>query len=108
MSSCKCKGFKKRIDKLNVGEYIVNQSEVHVKAFETKNGIQTFYCPFCKTNYNKNAEPTGDAKMILHTHSYNPESTLSKRLPHCGVRHDWLGNCYKNFPDEYTQFCIHK
>jgi hypothetical protein len=103
-----CNVLKKDIDKLNIGEYIVKDSEVHVKVFNINNGIQTFYCPFCKSVYDKHGNPTKDATPILHTHSYNPMAKVSKRVPHCGVRHDdFLGNYSKCFPDKYIQFCIH-
>lgn len=107
-----CDITEEEINNLYVGDYIKKNGEIHVKAVEITKSQQMFHCPFCRSKYSiKSGKPTKMAKYTLHNHSFDPNSVQSghsfqKRLPHCGVHHH-QGVCYRHFPEEAVQFCIH-
>ena len=46
----------------------------------------SFECPFCRTKYKKNGEPTKNSKPIYHYHgsmSKYPDNFITHRSPHC-------------------------
>lgn len=97
------------INKLKPGEFIVENNEVHVKAHQINNGYQMYFkCPFC-CRYKKNGEKMSErmAHHEYHEHTFEKGRTYLKKSPHCKNHHNQYGTCFRFFPTEYIQFCIH-
>ena len=76
-----------------------------VQAYKYGKTHISFKCPYCRTKYKKNGEPTKMSKSVYHHHGSMeryPNNFITNRAPHCiGVGRDRFDK------SGYTSFDIH-
>jgi hypothetical protein len=71
--------------KLTSIQYYLWNNNVYVNAIAINKLQIRFVCPFCRTRYNKNGEPSKRSKRVTHFHAScnNFHNRFEHRSPHC-------------------------
>lgn len=78
---------EKEISEMKANDYKIINDDCHIIAYSIDQMELVIKCPFCWSKYNKNDEPSKNAKKgILHFHGSdggNCNNRITKRVPHC-------------------------